>query len=109
MTLEKCSDREATIEFSLKPTLVSANISGQETLSQMSEAMSMDSGPESEYDMNDFENDNGAGTSSRGRIGGKISGRKPASMLKTTIKYNNDPSKPPMMLGKFNSTGFDPS
>lgn len=54
--LEKCSDKEATIEFSLKSTLVSSNVAGQETLSQMSDVMSMDSGPDSEYDMNDFEN-----------------------------------------------------
>lgn len=57
MPLEKCPDKTATIEFSLKTTLVSANASGQDNLSQMSDVqsnMDMDSGPESEFDFEDF-------------------------------------------------------
>jgi hypothetical protein len=51
MMLEKCPDKNAFIEFSLQTTLVSANATGQDNLSQMSEAQSMyDSGPESEFD-----------------------------------------------------------
>jgi hypothetical protein len=55
MMLEKCPDKNAFIEFSLQTILVSANATGQDNLSQMSEAQSMyDSGPESEFDFQDF-------------------------------------------------------
>ena len=54
LALEKCPDKAATIEFSLKTTLVNANASGQDNLSQMSDVLSAyDSGPESEFDFND--------------------------------------------------------
>jgi hypothetical protein len=49
--LEKCPDKNAFIEFTLKTTLVSANATGQDNLSQMSDVLSAyDSGPESEFD-----------------------------------------------------------
>jgi hypothetical protein len=55
MQLEKCPDKSAYIEFSLKTTLVSANATGQDNLSQMSDVISAyDSGPESEFDFKDF-------------------------------------------------------
>lgn len=55
MNLEKCPDRNATVEFSLKTTMVSANVTAADGLSQMTDGMSMyDSGPETEYDFNDF-------------------------------------------------------
>ncbi len=53
--MENCPDKEATVEFSLKSTLVSSNVGDGETMSMMSDVMSMDSGPESEYDFGDFD------------------------------------------------------
>jgi hypothetical protein len=58
--LEKCPDKAATLEFSLKTTLISANPSNNDNMSQMSgaDAMSMyDSGPESEFAFEDFHKD----------------------------------------------------
>ncbi len=49
--LEKCPDKNATLEYSIKTTLISANAGQADCLSQMSEVLSnIDSGPESEYD-----------------------------------------------------------
>ena len=54
MILEKCPDKSATIEFTLKTTLVAAN-AGSDSISQMSDAVSAyDSGPESEFAFEDF-------------------------------------------------------
>lgn len=55
LKLDKCPDATACIDFSLKCTLISENISGQETISMMSDVLSNDSGPESEFDFNDMD------------------------------------------------------
>ena len=57
LPLDKCPDKTAYIEFVLKTTLVSANATGQETLSQMSDVLSNDSGPESEFEFEEFLDD----------------------------------------------------
>ena len=112
MPLEKCPDKTATVEFSLKTTLVSANASGQDNLSQMSDVQSnYDSGPESEFDFEDFlEEGKNDSRSALDRIRNKINGggsqtRKPATILKTSIKQSNDPTKPPLMVGKQHPLG----
>lgn len=52
--MEKCPDKQAVIEFTLKTTLISANAAG-DNMSQMSDGISMyDSGPESEFAFEDF-------------------------------------------------------
>lgn len=93
MSLEKCPDKTATIEFSLKTTLVSANVAA-DGLSQMSDALSnYDSGPESEFEFNDFLDDSKNDKKSKlERIRSKINGAR-------TIKPSTDPSKPPLMIG----------
>jgi hypothetical protein len=61
--LEKCPDKNAFVEFTIWSVLVSSNASGSETISMASEAMSVDSGPESEFDFGDMES--GAGRKGR--------------------------------------------
>lgn len=83
MMLEKCPDKNAFIEFSLQTTLVSANASGQDNLSQMSEVQSQyDSGPESEFDFQDFLEEEKADTRSAiAKIRSKIN-KQPAMIIK---------------------------
>ena len=59
MKIEKCPDPEAFLIFDLTSTLINVT-SGSETMSMMSgvigaEVMSMDSGPESEFNFNDLD------------------------------------------------------
>ncbi len=84
MMLEKCPDKNAFIEFSLQTTLVSANATGQDNLSQMSEAQSMyDSGPESEFDFQDFlEEEKDDTRSAIAKIRSKIN-KQPAMIIKS--------------------------
>ena len=98
MQLEKCPDKSAYIEFSLKTTLVSANATGQDNLSQMSDVISAyDSGPESEFDFKDFlEEEKGDQRSAIAKIRSKIN--KGAVVM--TAKQSNDPSRPPLLIGK---------
>ena len=109
MTINKLSEKyNAYIEFRMKSTLV-ASAASMDTLSMNSDVLSVDSGVDSEFDFDDFEEESkgGAGTGARKRSGI----RKPAAMLKTSIKGSNDPTKPPLMLGKTYSAadgGFDP-
>lgn len=77
MKFEKCPDKEALIEFSVKCTLVSESIGG-DTLSMMSDNISVGSGPESEFEFDDFEKNEEGKSSIRKRFG-QISGKKPAS------------------------------
>ena len=91
MPLDKCPDKDAYIEFTMKTTLVKESIGGGDTLSMMSDVVSVDSGPESEYDFNDLEEGkDGEGRSAsalRRKLGGNLSGRKPAAnVLKANIK-----------------------
>ena len=103
LALEKCPDKAATIEISLKTTLVNANASGQDNLSQMSDVLSAyDSGPESEFDFNDFleeGKDGGDPTKSAiAKIRSKIN--KGSTIVKTHIRQSADPTRPPLMIGK---------
>ena len=52
--MEKCPDKNAKVEFTIRSVLVSANADGTETVSMASAAMSCDSGPESEFDFNEL-------------------------------------------------------
>jgi hypothetical protein len=54
LMIEKCPDKNASLEFKFKSTLISANATGQETLSQMSDVLSNDSGPDSDFEFGDF-------------------------------------------------------
>ena len=58
--MQKCPDKNAKVEFTVRSVLVSASLNGTETISMASEAMSVDSGPESEFDFGDM--DSGAGS-----------------------------------------------
>jgi len=112
--LEKCPDKNATLEYSIKTTLISANAGQADCLSQMSEVLSnIDSGPESEYDFQDFLKEEGTdGTRSqldriRRRINGGAGARASSeakgssgNILKTSIKQSADPTRPPLMLGR---------
>ena len=62
--MQKCPDKNAKVDFTVRSVLVSSNANGTETISMASEAMSVDSGPESEFDFGDLES--GAGNQ-RGR------------------------------------------
>jgi len=62
----------------MKSTLVAGAASG-DTLSQMSDVLSVDSGVDSEFDIEDFEQEaNGAGG-----MGSSRKGRKPATIIRT--------------------------
>lgn len=97
---------EGYIEFQIKSTLVGGG--GGDTLSMMSDVLSCDSGVDSEFDIEDFEEE------SKNPGGGSRRGRKPATIIRTQIKNSNDPTKPPLMIGKAVSnlegvtSGFDP-
>lgn len=54
LPLEKCPDKTATAKFSIKSQMISANI-GSETASMMSDAISVDEGPQSEFNFGDEE------------------------------------------------------
>ena len=59
LPIEKCPDKEATLEFDIKSTLINQT-SGSETMSMMSgvqgaDVMSIDSGPESEFRFQDID------------------------------------------------------
>lgn len=93
MPLSKCPDKNATIEFILKSTLVSANVTGAETLSMMSDALSNDSGPDSDFEFDDFlKEDKNDGKSALAAIRKRI--RKPPTIIKTQIKGME--GKPPI-------------
>lgn len=71
--LDKCPDANANIQFTVRSVLVSQGATGSETMSMGSEALSVDSGPESEFEFGDF--DSGKKTSVRGRRGQSQVGR----------------------------------
>lgn len=84
---------EGYIEFQIKSTLVGGG-SG-DSLSMMSDVLSVDSGIDSEFDIEEFEEE-----SKNPGAGGLKRGRKPATIIRTQIKNSNDPTKPPLMIGK---------
>lgn len=73
----------------------------------MSDVLSVDSGVDSEFDIEDFEDE-----AKGGAVMVRKGGRKPAGVLRTQIKQSGDPTRPPLMLGKMMSAnekdGFDP-
>jgi hypothetical protein len=55
-SLEKCPDKTANMQMTMRTTLVSSNAAGSDAIScMMSDIQSVDSGPESEYNFGDFE------------------------------------------------------
>ena len=73
----------------------------------MSDVLSVDSGVDSEFDIEDFEQE----ATGAGGMGSSRKGRKPATIIRTQIKQSNDPTRPPLMLGKQVSStdgAFDP-
>jgi hypothetical protein len=54
LKLEKCPDEHAVVEFTVRTITVSNAATGSETMSMLSEALSVDSGPESEFDFDAF-------------------------------------------------------
>ena len=72
--LEKCPDQNATVTFTIGSVLVSANASGTETVSMASGAMSVDSGPESEFDFGDLESGTGPSRGRRARPSSNLNG-----------------------------------
>ena len=64
MLLEKCLDKRATVEFTVRSVLISANYTGAETISMGSDGI--DSGPESEIDFGDIDKDSVRGRQRRG-------------------------------------------
>ena len=55
LPLEKCPDKNAKVDFTIRSVLVSSDATGTETISLASGAMSVDSGPESCFDFQDLE------------------------------------------------------
>jgi hypothetical protein len=55
LKLEKCPDEHALVEFTVYSLQVSSTATGSETMSLVSDALSVDSGPESEFDFNALE------------------------------------------------------
>lgn len=91
ISLEKCPDKDAFIQFTMKSTLIKEQIGSGDTLSMMSDVVSVDSGPESEYDFNDLEEgkegEGRGGSALRKKLSGNLSGRKLApNVLKASIK-----------------------
>ena len=69
MLLEKCLDKRATVEFTVRSVLISSNYTGAETISMGSDGI--DSGPESEIDFGDMDKDSvKAGRQRRGSTRG---------------------------------------
>jgi hypothetical protein len=56
LKLEKCVDEHAIVEFTVRSISVSNATTGSETMSMVSDALSVDSGPESEFDFEAFDN-----------------------------------------------------
>ena len=75
LKLEKCPDQNANIQFTVRSVLVSSGATGSETMSMGSDAISVDSGPESEFDFGDFDGDKGTARAQRGRRGQSVVGR----------------------------------
>lgn len=105
--LEKCPDKQASVEFQLRTTLVNANVTNADNLSQMSDVMSnIGDDVESQFDFEDFlEDDKNDAKSTIARIRSKIHGggsvkRPAATILKTHIMQGSDPTRPPLMIGK---------
>ena len=59
LPMEKCPDKNAKVEFTIRSVLVSANADGSETASMFSAAMSCDDVPESVFDFNDMGEEGG--------------------------------------------------
>lgn len=78
--IDKLNEKyNAFIEFKMKSTLV-ASAASMDTLSMNSDVLSVDSGVDSEFDFDDFEEE------SKGGAGGarkRPGARKPAAMLRT--------------------------
>lgn len=55
LKLEKCPDEHAVVDFTVKSIQVTAAATGSETMSLVSDALSVDSGPESEFDFEALE------------------------------------------------------
>ena len=98
MPLEKCPDKEAKLRFKMKTTLIKETFTSGDAVSLMSEAISCDSGPETDYNFQDLEDgkeeDNEPKRSLSGfrkKLGGNLSGRP----VKTVIKPS-DSTKPPL-------------
>lgn len=66
------------VEISMKSTLV-ASSAPSDTLSQMSDVLSVDSGVDSDFDIDDFEEE----SKGAGNKGERKSGRKPATIINT--------------------------
>ena len=65
----------------------------------MSENFGDDSGVESDYDFDDFnDSEEKSGKSLLARIRSKH--RKPPTIIHTQIRNSNDPTKPPLVLGR---------
>jgi len=66
----------------------------------MSDVLSNDSGPESDFEFDDFNNEEGKNDalSAIAKIRSRAAAsKKPATILKTSIKASNDPTKPPLV------------
>jgi hypothetical protein len=80
LTINKLSEKyNAYIEFRMKSTLV-ASAASMDTLSMNSDVLSVDSGVDSEFDFDDFEEESKGGMASGRKRPGA---RKPAAMLRT--------------------------
>ena len=105
LKLEKCPDQNANIQFTVRSVLVSQGTTGSETMSMGSEAMSVDSGPESEFDFGDFDADKvkSSRPSLRGRRGQSAVGR--ASNLVVNLQQEqyqrHGDGRPPLKVPTF--------
>ncbi len=102
MLWEKCYDKEASITFELNATPIAGSAAGDgETMTMISDAMSIDSGPDSEFDFGDMDEN-------KSRGGSVV--KKPRKASVRRIKAA-DPDRPPLPIGKAipGTTNFDPS
>lgn len=77
----------------------------------MSDVLSEGSEPESQFDWHDFnEEKKNDGKSVIAEIRKRAAAKKPASILKTSIKMSADPTKPPLIQKAITiSEGLDPA
>ena len=103
LTNSKISLDAITIEFEMKRTLIDSSLMGLDSLSQMSDAMSIESGSDSDEDLDDFgltATNPGQGKLAISRKFGNLGGRKPATVLMANLKRHQESSKPPINMAR---------
>ena len=93
LSLQKCPDKNAKIKFRVKATLIAEDCQDGDSISQMSGFMSIDSDPNSRFDLDDLNNEET-----------EEDARKKALAHMKKDQINRLKGLPPLSLGK-ESTG----